>query len=64
METLKERLIELEIRYSHQALLIEQLNEVLSKACRRLDLLEKSQRLMREHLLAILPDDLAPSPDE
>jgi SlyX protein len=64
MDDLKERLNELEVRYSHQTLLIEQLNEVVTEACARLDRLEKGHRRLRDHLLRLAPDDLTLSPDE
>ena len=64
MKELRERLTELEIRYSHQALLIEQLNEVVTQACARLDQLEKDCNRLRDHLLRVAPDDLTLSPDE
>jgi len=64
MEELRERLTELEIRYSHQTLLIEQLNEVVTEACTRLDQLEKDCNRLRDHLLRLTADDLTLSPDE
>jgi len=64
MDELHERLIELEIRFSHQAVLIEELNEVVTAACARLDRLEKAQRALREQLRQVAPDDLTLSPDE
>jgi len=64
MDEMKERLTELETRYSHQAQLIEQLNEVLTEACARVDRLEKDNHRLRDHLLRLAPDDLTLSPDE
>jgi SlyX protein len=64
MDELKERLDELEIRFSHQALLIEQLNEVVTEAAARIDLLERQQRRLRDQLLSLTHDDLTLSPDE
>ena len=64
MDELKERLDELEIRFSHQALLIEQLNEVVTEAAARIDQLERQQRRLRDQLLNLTRDDLTLSPDE
>lgn len=64
MDEIKECLIELEIRYSHQAQLIEQLNEVVTEVCARVDRLEKDNRRLRDHFLRLTPDDLTLSPDE
>ena len=64
MDELHERLIELEIRFSHQALLIEELNEVVTEACVRIDRLEKAQHGLRDQLRQVAPDDLTLSPDE
>ncbi len=64
MDDLTERLTELEIRFSHQSLLIEELNLELTAACARIDQLERGQRRLREHLLRLNPDDLTLSPDE
>jgi SlyX protein len=64
MEELQERLTDLEIRYSHQTLLIDQLNEFVTQAWARLDQLEKACGVLRDHLLRLTPDDLTLSPDE
>ena len=64
MDELKERVDELEIRFSHQALLIEQLNEVVTDAAARIDQLERQQRRLRDQLLNLTRDDLTLSPDE
>jgi SlyX protein len=64
MDELKSRLIELEIRYSHQARLIEELNEVITGACARIDRLERENRRLRDQLLQLSPDDFSLSPDE
>jgi SlyX protein len=64
MDELQERLTDLEVRYSHQGLLIEQLNEVVTECCARIDRLEKNSRRLREHLMSLAPDDLTLSPDE
>ena len=64
MDELQERLIELEIRFSHQAVLIEELNTVVTAAYARIDRLEKAQRALREQFRQVAPDDLTLSPDE
>jgi SlyX protein len=64
MDELQERLTELEIRFSHQALLIEELNEVVTAAYVRIERLEKAQRELRDQLRQVAPDDLTLSPDE
>ena len=64
MDELQERLTELEIRFSHQALLIEELNEVVTAACVRIDRLEKAQRVLCDQFRQVAPDDLTLSPDE
>ena len=64
MDELRERLVELEIRFSHQALLIEQLNEVVTTSSARIHQLERDCRALRDHLVRLAPDDLTLSPDE
>jgi SlyX protein len=64
MDELNERLVELEIRFSHQALLLEQLNEVVTASTARLDQLERDHRALRDYLVRLAPDDLTLSPDE
>lgn len=64
MNELKERLTELEIRFTHQAQLIEDLNEVLTGACARISRLEQENRALREQLRQINTDDFTLSPDE
>jgi len=59
-----ERVVDLEIRYSHQARLIEELNDVLTGACARIDRLEQENRRLREHLRLLAVDDYTLSPDE
>lgn len=63
MTDFKDRLTELEIRFTHQARLIEELNDVLVVALRRIDRLEGEQRGFREMLGSLAPD-LTESPDE
>lgn len=64
MNDLKDRLVELEIRYTHQAHLIEELNEVLTDACARIDQLEQVNRALRDQLRRLGGDDFTLSPDE
>ena len=64
MDELKERLLELEIRYTHQAQLIEELNEVLTDACTRISRLELENRSLRDQLRQATSDDYTLSPDE
>ncbi|NJC89379.1 MAG: SlyX family protein [Desulfuromonas sp.] len=64
MDELKERLMELEIRYTHQSQMIEELNEVLTAACARITRLEQGNRILREQFRQMAPDDFTLSPDE
>lgn len=64
MDELKASLMELEIRYTHQAQLIEELNEVLTDACARIARLEQENRTLRDQLRQMAPDDFTLSPDE
>ena len=63
MEELKERIIELEIRYAHQNSTIEELNTELTSAHTRIDNLERKVRAMHEMLGSMGPE-LTESPDE
>lgn len=63
MDELQERLIELEIRFSHQALLLEELNAVVTESALRIDSLERDNRQLRETLRGLAPQ-LSESPDE
>jgi len=60
---LQERLNELEIRFTHQAMLLEELNDVVAENARRIDLLERDNRQVREMLRGMAPE-LSESPDE
>jgi SlyX protein len=64
MDEMKERLVELEIRYTRQARLIEELNEVLTDACARIGRLELENRSLRDQLRQVGADDYTLSPDE
>lgn len=64
MNDLKERLQELEIRYTHQGRLIDELNDVLTDACARITQLEQENRALREQFRQMTADDYTLSPDE
>ena len=63
MEELRERIIELEIRYAHQNIMVEELNTELTSAHARIDHLERKIRAMHEMLGSMGPE-LTESPDE
>lgn len=63
MEKLDQRLTDLEILYSHQSQLIEELNEVVADCSRRIDHLARENRSLRETLRSLAPE-MTESPDE
>ena len=63
MEDLHERLIELEIRFTHQNRLIDELNEEVAECSRRIAALERDNRTLRDTLKSLAPE-LTESPDE
>lgn len=63
MDDLQERVTELEIRFSHQSHLIEELNEVVVESFRRIEALERENARFRE-MLGTLAPQLSESPDE
>ncbi len=63
MSQVDERLTELEIRYTHQALLIDELNEEITECSQRLSRLEKENGRLREMVQSFAPE-LSESPDE
>jgi SlyX protein len=63
MDELTARIIELEIRYTHQNQLIEELNSELTTANNRIDRLEREVGALREMLGSMGPE-LTQSPDE
>ena len=63
MDELKERIVELEIRYTHQNDTVEELNTELTSAHARLDRLERQVKAMHE-MLGTLGPELTQSPDE
>jgi SlyX protein len=63
MDELTARIVELEIRYTHQSRLIEELNSELTLSNSRIDRLEREARAHREVLGSLAPE-LTSSPDE
>ncbi len=62
-DELQERLTELEIKFSHQALQVEELNDVVIECHKRIDqLVKENQRLTK--MLESLAENLEESPDE
>lgn len=63
MEELENRLTELEIRFSHQSQLLDELNDVLTDCNLRIDRLSKENRRLREMVKSLQPS-MEESPDE
>lgn len=63
MDDQSARLNELEIRYTHQGQLIDELNDELIVANERIARLERESRQLREMLSGLAPN-LEESPDE
>jgi SlyX protein len=63
VKDLQERLDELEIRFTHQARLIDELNGEIVACNQRLSRLERENRSFREMLQSLAPS-LTESPDE
>jgi SlyX protein len=63
MDELTERIIELEIRYTHQASLVEELNMELTSANARIDQLERQINALYE-MIGNLGPEYTESPDE
>lgn len=63
MNELTERVVELEIRYTQQLCLVEELNVELTSANARIDRLERQVKAMHD-MLGSLGPDLTQSPDE
>ena len=63
LDELQERMTELEIRFSHQQQLIDELNEVVADCNLRIDRLRQENRRM-EGMLKQLAPELLESPDE
>lgn len=62
-ETLEQRLMELEVRFSHQAHLLDELNEVVTDCNFQIERLNKETRRLREVIKGLQPL-LEESPDE
>ena len=63
MKEMQERLNELEIRFTHQARLIEELNGEIIECHQRISRLEREGRIHREMLKSLAPS-YPESPDE
>lgn len=63
LEELQERVTELEIRFSHQSVMVEELNEVVADCNLRIAQLQKENLRLREMLKDLSPG-LEESPDE
>ena len=63
MDELTGRIVELEIRYTHQLSLVEELNVELTSANARIARLERQVRAMQD-MLGSLGPELTQSPDE
>ena len=63
MDEMNERIVELEIRYTHQLSLVEELNTELTTANARIDRLERQVMAMHE-MVGTLGPELTESPDE
>lgn len=63
MDELAERIIELEIRYTHQTRLVEELNMGLTSANARIDQLERQIKVLHE-MIGNLGPEYTESPDE
>ena len=63
MDELTGRIIELEIRYTHQTSLVEELNMELTSASARIAQLERQVRALHD-MLGSLEPEFTQSPDE
>jgi len=63
LDELLERMTELEIRFSHQTQMIDELNEVVTDCNLRIDQLQKKNRQLLEMVQSLSPQ-LEESPDE
>ncbi len=63
LEELQARLTELEIRFSHQTQLLDDLNDVVIDCNKRIDRLSKENQRLREAVSTLSPA-LEESPDE
>ncbi len=63
LEELQDRITELEIRFSHQMQLVDELNDVVIECNLRIDRLNKENQRLREAVSTLSPA-LEESPDE
>lgn len=63
LEELQERMTELEIRFSHQSQLVDELNDVVTDCNLRIDRLQKENRQLQEMIKNLSPE-MEESPDE
>ena len=63
LEELQERVTELEIRFTHQTQLLDEINDVLTDCNQRIDRLSKENQRLRETVSNLAPS-LEESPDE
>jgi SlyX protein len=63
VDELQQRIMELEIRFTHQAQLLEDLNDEVVACHQRIAQLEREQRAVRDTLKSLGPE-LTESPDE
>ncbi len=63
LEDLQKRLTELEISFSHQSQLVDELNEVVTDCNLRIDHLQKQNRQLQEMIKTLSPE-MEESPDE
>ncbi len=63
LEELQERVTELEIRFSHQTQLLDELNEVLTDCNRKIAQLRKDNQRLRATISGLAPST-EESPDE
>ena len=62
-ESLDERITELEIRFSHQGRLLDELNQVVADCNLRMEQLDQENRQLRDMVKSLQPE-LRESPDE
>lgn len=63
LEDLQQRITDLEIGFSHQSQLVDELNEVVTDCNLRIDRLQKENQRLREMLQSLSPA-MEESPDE
>jgi len=61
---MQNRLVELETKISYQEHTIAELNDVVIRQQRQIDLLEKNVKRLQEHLQQSLPPDVGRSDEE